>query len=256
MSRSGSYYGGESDNSSTDENKRKRSDKDDSEFFTRSKKTPRTPTKVKTSEKDKKMEELMKQMMEEIKAIRQENKSYKEEIIELKKENREIKSELGEIRKKLEDMGAVEWRLEKLERERKRNNITITGLELTTDSKQGITKEIEEFLKEKVEVAAGVRSAYQANNNKLIIAEIENFDKKMQILKNKHMLRDIRERKIYINSDLTAMERKIQKLIRDRASEERNNGKQVKAGYQKLVIDGVSWRWDYKDNKLKPSSKN
>lgn len=248
-------YGGESDGSSTDENKRKRStEKDDSESFTRSKKTPRTPTKFKTDEKDRRMEELMRQMMEEIKAIRQENKSYKEEIIELRKENREMKSELAEIRKKVEDLATVEWKLEKLEREKRKNNIVITGLELRTDNEQSMVKEIERMVRDKVGIDAQVKSAYQLNN-KMIIVEVENFDKKLQILKNKHMLKAMEDKNIYISSDLTAKEREIQKIIRDRAKEERRNGKQVKSGYQKLEIDGNLWRWNHNEHRLIKSKK-
>lgn len=247
---------GDSDGSSTDENKRKRDGKDDTEtFLTRCKKTPRTPIKGKTYDKDKNMEELMRQMMEEIKAIRQENKVFREELIEIKKENIVLKAELTEMRKKIEDMTAVEWKLEKLEREKRKNNIVITGLKLGPCDAQNMSMEIEKFIKETVKIETQVKNAYLTKGNKLIIAEMENFNKKVDIMKNKHMLRNIKGGNIYIDSDLTAKEREVQKVIRDKAKEQRREGKEVKPGYQKLEIDGTLWIWDNKVKQLITASK-
>lgn len=74
-------------------------------------------------------------------------------------------------------MAVVEWRLETFEREKKRNNTAISGLELTTNNEQGIIKGIEEFVKEKLWIDAKVKSAYQINN-RIIIAEVETYEKK------------------------------------------------------------------------------
>lgn len=57
----------------------------------------------------------------------------------------------------------------------------------------------------------------------------------------------------FINSELTRSERQIQKVIRDRAREDRNNGAIVKIRYQKLEINGKLWEWDYKTQCLKES---
>ncbi|KAF2892012.1 hypothetical protein ILUMI_14161 [Ignelater luminosus] len=57
-------------------------------------------------------------------------------------------------------------------------------------------------------------------------------------------LKQIKKAKVYINDDLSVIEREKQKQIRRKANEETGNRKDVKIGYNRVIIDGVEWRWD------------
>lgn len=51
--------------------------------------------------------------------------------------------------------------------------------------------------------------------------------------------------RIYINEDLTKKELEKGRLLRKRAKEERNRGRNVKVGYNKIIIDNEEWKWNY-----------
>ena len=61
------------------------------------------------------------------------------------------------------------------------------------------------------------------------------FEHKIKVLQNKSRLR---EERVYIESDLTEQERSIQFELRKLARDYRNDGKQVKVGYKKLIVEG------------------
>lgn len=94
----------------------------------------------------------------------------------------------------------------------------------------------------------GIKSAYQIvidreRKREMIVVEVESFSKKMEIMKAKNK---IRGSQVYIDNDLTKNERGIQKEIREIAKEERDKGKTVRTGYQKIIINGKEFRWDSK----------
>ncbi|KAI4465408.1 atp synthase mitochondrial f1 complex assembly factor 2/atp12 protein mitochondrial precursor [Holotrichia oblita] len=66
----------------------------------------------------------------------------------------------------------------------------------------------------------------------------------MEVMKNKSKLRNKLDNKVFINDDLTREERDIQRIIRQKAKEEKSKGKQVKIGYAKLVIEGYVYGVD------------
>ena len=47
---------------------------------------------------------------------------------------------------------------------------------------------------------------------------------------------------------MTKEERIIQKKLRRIAQLERNKGKRIKVGYQKIIIEGETWRWNKEKN--------
>ncbi|KAK9704490.1 hypothetical protein QE152_g27855 [Popillia japonica] len=67
------------------------------------------------------------------------------------------------------------------------------------------------------------------------------------ILKNKSKLRGS---KYYIDSDLTDQELKIQKTLRVIAKNEKEKGKRIKVGFQKIIMDGKTMIWDKNKNDL------
>lgn len=202
------------DGYSTDENKRKRQDEEESPFK-KSKKTSRTPTKATRLKEMEELKEIMSQVMNEIKEMRKENSEYKKELKMLRQENEEMKTEIRLIKERIKGLEMAEWRLEKEERKGRKNNIVISGLRLKNIEDNLLKTSIVEFLKLHLNLQPKILFAKKINE-KLCMATIETFDQKMQIMKNKHRLDKLKDRKVFISDDLTYKEREIQRKIRER----------------------------------------
>lgn len=250
------------------------------QIFQKRSKINRTPTKqnkegllridtkskdqtVKTEEKD--MEGL-KKLMEEIKTqnneMRQEMKdNYKEIKDEIKTNNEEMKllrdelklckaewekdkdkweKEKTEIRNEMEQM---KKKLENQEKKEKRNKIIIRGVKF---NKETIKQEAKEFFLKEIGVAAEIEEAYKVGKSEanMTVVKMEKFEQKIEILKRKSRLG---QREIYIESDLTNDEQRVQAAIRKVAREEKANGKKTKVGYRKVEINNVIYEWAEKE---------
>ncbi|EFN78282.1 hypothetical protein EAI_06236 [Harpegnathos saltator] len=74
----------------------------------------------------------------------------------------------------------------------------------------------------------------------------------MEGKKEKMMRRkEIREKGIKIDDELTWRERKMRWRLEEIAREERGRGKNVWVKYEKIRIDGRWWRWSEEDDKLR-----
>lgn len=176
---------------------------------------------------------------------REERKKVLEEIVREKNRLEGITSAVGEsesneLKKQLITM---QEELEKAKREKIKNNITISGLQL---EKENLKNKIEEFIKEKLEVDVICKKAYK-NRKEIVFAELNSFEEKTNVMKNANKLKST---KIFINNELTDKEMKIQWKLREFMKEEIKNGKRVKLGYQKLTIDNVVHKWSEKEGKF------
>lgn len=237
----------DSDDYTTDEGKRKKGMEDLPEGFIRSKRIQRTPVKI--TEIDDKWEKIMKMLESlttEVKELRKEQKEFRDELKEIRKENEVIKNENLELKAKIKK---VEERLERIEKDKRRNNIVLQGLKLETEDRNTLKERVENFLKTALKVEINTTSVRKLND-KMCIVELENGNDKQKIMKRKAKLREIKDHEIYINDDLSKMEREIQRKIRNVAKTERARGKRVKIGFQKVVIDDVIWKWEKEKQQL------
>lgn len=217
------------------------------ELFGRSTRVKRTPTKPKTEEKLDLIIEMMTDMKEEfkqmkikqrecheeLKKVRDENKIIHEENAKLKKENKEIK----------ENARKIDERLEKMERQMRKNNVVMTGLRIDTEDKIMLKQAVEKIMEENMGMRIQVKSASKLGERTCLIELREEKDKE-EVMKNKSKLKNIIGEKIYINNDETRMEREKNICIRTRAKEEQKKGNNVKIGYNKININGQTWRWN------------
>lgn len=238
----------ESDGYTTDET-RKRKNEDEIGIFRRSKAILRTPVKVKHSVEDGGVEELklmMSQLITEVREMRKENQEYRSAFKELLAENQQIKQENENMKK---DMKLLVRRLESVEKKQKKNNIVITGTEIHAERNQPLGNKIEEFINTSLNIDIKIVQAYQVRKD-IYVAEVSSWENKTTIMKNKAKLRVLLNRKIYIENDYTQEEREIQKIIREQAKKEKLEGKQVKIGYQKLMVDEIAYKWNKDLKKL------
>jgi hypothetical protein len=79
---------------------------------------------------------------------------------------------------------------------------------------------------------------------------MEEWSGKEKVMKQKGKLREKNEEKIFIDNDLTKQERQIQKKLRIISKEEKREGKEVKVGYRKIIIERLQWRWNEERGRL------
>jgi hypothetical protein len=225
--------------SSTDEGKRKRNPGNTEEGFRKNRKTLRTPEKRKPTANMEEIKDFMKNMMEEMKQCRREFQEHRDEMRALKKENQDIKEELTVLRKRVDSLEYVEEKIEQMERKNRKNKIVINGIKLESKNEETNKSIVENFIKLNLKVDMKANNLIKINET-VSVVEVDKFENKLEIMRNKHKLKTISE-KVYINNDLTEQERKIQKVIQEIAKEERAKNQQVKIGYQKIIINGKKY---------------
>lgn len=232
----------ESDDSNTDEGKRKRDGKDVADIFKKSKKLYRTPEKDKSSEESKidKLMEMMRGLVVQVKQVEGKQDRYMEEMKRIKLENEKVKKENEELKKEIR---SIKGRLDRLEGGNRRRNAVIQGLKIETNDQDQLKVVVEDILKKYLEIQVEIKTVKQLGPKTCLI-ELKNTDDKIKIMQNKAKLREYREGRIYINDDMTKEEREIQGRIRRKAKEERTKGKKVKIRFQKLIVEGEQWSWN------------
>lgn len=235
----------DSDDYSTDEQTRKRRC-EEQERFERSKKTMRTPTKPSNKQEDKLdmivriMQELKVDLKNEIQQVRADQKLYAEEIIKLKEENAALRKE-NEIIK--EELIEIKGNIEMIEKEKRKNNVVLSGLDIKTNNNSILKEEMESFIKRHLGMDIEIKNTHKIGEKHCLIG-LKNGEDKIKLMQNKHKLREIKENKIFLNNDMTKQERRIQRELRRIARSEREKGKLVKTGYNKIIVNGEEWRWN------------
>jgi hypothetical protein len=97
---------------------------------------------------------------------------------------------------------------------------------------------VEEWLQREMGVKVNVKET--------LLAKIESWEQKKNIMLNKSTLKERKGDSIYIEDDLTNEERKTQKKSREVAREERDRGKRMKNIDKRGIV-----KWDEREEKLK-----
>jgi hypothetical protein len=103
---------------------------------------------------------------------------------------------------------------------------------------------VEEWLKRERVVKVNVKEAFRINKDKKMLAKIESWEQKKNIMLNKSKLKERKGERMYIDDNLTNEERKAEKKLREVAREER--GITRKIGYRKIEING---EWFIRDDR-------
>jgi len=142
----------------------------------------------------------------------------------------------------MKKMKEMERNAELAERRRRKNNIIIKGMKVENGSerKEKMEKFLGEITKKKMEleeVQAIGRGEY-----KMTLVRFNRWeDKREKMAKRKEIGR---VRKIFMDDDLTATERQIQKHLWSIVKGERERGKKATVGYQKIWIDNCERKWN------------
>lgn len=137
--------------------------------------------------------------------------------------------------------------MEAQEKLKRKNNTVLTGVEFDENN---ITKELEDFHREQLNVNVKIKTAIKIRNRRdlpMYKIEWKTWQDKSDVMKNKNKLKNYTDR-VYIENDLTQEERKIQAELRAIAKEERKKNKNVKVVYKKITIDGAEFHWNKEIN--------
>lgn len=248
----------DSDDGSTDDGRgRKRMGEDMEGHFMKSKKTSRTPTKTQNKEEDK-LDQILslikdikleqREIKNEVKQLRAEQKEINEAMVRMQRDNETIKKENEEIKMEnkaiKQELRTIKDTVEKLEKERKKNNVVISGLVTNTNDPKAHEEITKDFIKNNLKINVEIKSITKINEKTNII-ELKNEKHKKEVMRNKAKLKNLgTTERIYINEDMTKKEREKQKQIRSIAKVEKEKGKNVKIGYNKVIVDGIEWKWN------------
>lgn len=226
------------------------------------------------------MKEMIKGGMEELKAewakkLEESNKQMREQEIRWKEEKeglldtvkglekRVIELETGmikeggqkcpeEARKKKgeveERMKEVEIKLERKEREERRRNIVIRGVEVKEGKREEAVEEILECIGAKAKIEEVKRLGRgREGERKTIWVRFQNEEQKRVVMIKKSGLKGRKER---IVDDWTWKERKMRWKLEEIARTEMGKGKRVWIGYGRIKIEEKWWRWMEKEEVL------
>ncbi|KAF2896374.1 hypothetical protein ILUMI_09805 [Ignelater luminosus] len=176
----------------------------------------------KLSEMDKKITKGQEDLKLEFQKNQEEIRLLKRDIEKTEKEWEQEKKLLTDRIENLE----AKWEIQK--KREKKKNIIIKGLQTNEENIEEVVKKL---INIKIGVNADIKEARFIGKNektKAIIVKIENFQKKLQIMKKKAILKDTN---IFIGNELTVKEKIIQNKIKEIAKEGKQNGNIVKIGY-------------------------
>ncbi|CAB3219823.1 unnamed protein product [Arctia plantaginis] len=133
----------------------------------------------------------------------------------------------------------LENKLNKLENEKKKNNVLLFRLQETEKSSLDLLKTVKEIMKNDLNLIVNdsdIQSIYRIgkkNKEKTrpLLISFTNYWKKIEILKNKKRLKDV-----YIVEDYPKAVLEKRKLLQEQLKEERANGKFAYIKYDRLIV--------------------
>ncbi|KAF2902975.1 hypothetical protein ILUMI_03202 [Ignelater luminosus] len=174
---------------------------------------------------------MMKELMAKIREMKKGQKEYYEHILKLKQENKNLKKKIDELRN----------RMEIIEKDKKKNNIVLSGLPVDPKNVVKVKEEMEKFFKEELNTDTKIKDTRRIGDLKYVV-KMKTITDKREIMKNKCKLRQVKNKIVYINEELTEKERKIQKIVKETAAEEIKKDNKVRIGHMKLNINGEYWK--------------
>ncbi|CAG9831357.1 unnamed protein product [Diabrotica balteata] len=151
------------------------------------------------------------QLKREITELKDQQSDYKDEIRKLRETNEKDIKQIGQLKK---EITAANEKIENLEREKKRKNVVIQGLNIDTNDQKLLREAVENFLEKELQVSVDVNGVRKIGENTALV-ELNSVKNKIEVKKNKKKLKNKTDERIYINDDMSKEEIIIQKEIRN-----------------------------------------
>ncbi|KAJ3646487.1 hypothetical protein Zmor_024073 [Zophobas morio] len=181
--------------------------------------------------------DMFKMINEKLTSIEEKFEDCKTELKTIKKENEELKITIAEQGE----------RLENLEKETRKRNIVIKGLEDTAVESTGdLQMKIEELI---ARIGVSLNGSLDTNETfrlgkfregkiRPILVKLQSFDKKIEIYKKAKKLKDSN---IWIDDDVTKTVQDIRRRLVPHLKVARQNGKKAFLKYDQLIIEGAKY---------------
>jgi hypothetical protein len=114
----------------------------------------------------------------------------------------------------------IEEKWEQKEKNERKNNVIITEI---WGIRGNIERGVEEWLEREIGLKVNVKEAFKINKDEMMLAKIESWEQKKNIMLNKSKLKERKVERI-----------ETQKKLREIAREEKNRGRRVKIGYRNI----------------------
>jgi len=191
-------------------------------------------------EQEKKWEEEREEMR---KNIRELNDRMEVLMKEREGERKRVGKGEGKGREELENkVKIMERKLEFKEREERRKNIIIKGVEVKEGKRREAVEEVIGALGMKVDIESCWKLGRgTVVGQEMILVKLKEEKQRKEILEKRRNLRGRRER---IIEDWTWEERRMRWKLEEIARKEEEKGKQVWIGYGRIRIEGQWWKWD------------
>lgn len=221
-------------------------------------------------------------ILKELNIIKRQNESLKCDTSTLKSESAQLRSELQEIKSEQEEqrqsvrevkllleekqsawtqersqllsrLKRLEDAAERKDRQERKNNFVISGLKSDGDYTQTVVN----FMREKLNLVlspVSVTPLVKKNEDQstMLLVKLQSYEEKSGVMNKRNVLKGS---KVYLNNDMTVLERQKQKKIREMARLERQtSGKKIFVGHLGARIDGVWNEWDFDQNKFVPKN--
>ncbi|XP_043478191.1 golgin subfamily A member 6-like protein 22 [Leptopilina heterotoma] len=181
------------------------------------------------------------------------------ELNMVKEEVRESREIIGELRKRVtkleaeteggiknqealvleEKMSEVSRWMERTEKEKRKNNIVIKGMNVVRrEGRNAIQKVLEDIGTDVKIIGLNGVGGEDKEKPKVWIVQLENEEQKMEVISAKYKLKG---RKEIIEEDKTWKERVISRKLEQKKWEERVKGSEVKRGRECLWVNGIKW---------------
>lgn len=130
----------------------------------------------------------------------------------------------------------------KARRERRRSIIVRGDRSMVKNSGRNMWQRASEKLNVNVR-----KTQVRYENDKVICVEFESLEEKLNAMEKR---RNLKGSGIWVDDDHTRREIEIQKWLREKARQERENGQKCSVGYQSLVINEELWKYNEKKGQL------
>lgn len=194
------------------------------------------------AEKDTKIEELI----ERVRVLELEREAAREKGEGGGETQGRGRKERAQVEERVDEL---EWWMEMKERESRRRNIIIRGREIVGTARQTVERVIEESgARATIEEVREIGRGREGKSRATIEVRLGSMEEKREVMTRR---RNIRDRKVKVEDDMTWKQRRMQWRLGEIGREEESRGKRVKVSYGKIWINGTMWFWDERKGVLR-----
>ncbi|XP_076651322.1 uncharacterized protein LOC143358230 [Halictus rubicundus] len=155
-------------------------------------------------------------------------------------EDRMGKGEVEEYRRRIR---RIEVKQDRKEREERRNNVVIRGIQTEGEGIEMEVKRVWEVMGMKYEGIKEIKKigGMGKDGRGLVLVKLADREQKRKVMRERSKLRGKKER---LDDDLTEEERRARWKIEREAEKERRKGRNVQVGYMKMWVNGKLRPWD------------